>query len=153
MVLTDDTCDYSYPDKVEHLAVHVAQFDYGLKYQEYFGGSILFTKEHYEKINGYSNGYFNWGMEDDDLLYRVKKKGLAKETFMNHESNDERNFLRLDGLSNYIKISPNDSIREITGDNFTMSVMVRAEDRFDIPKYLIGDIENRKFIHQYYKYI
>ena len=27
--------------------------------------------------------------------------------------------------------------------------MVRAEDRFDIPKYLIGDVENRKFIHQY----
>jgi hypothetical protein len=30
-----------------------------------------------------------------------------------------------------------------------MSVMVRAEDRFDIPKYLIGDVENREFIHQY----
>ena len=149
MLPEDDTCDYSYPDKVEHLAVHVAQFDYGLKYQEYFGGAILFTKEHYEKINGYSNGYFNWGMEDDDLLFRVKKKGLAKETFMNHTSDEERNFLRLDGLSNYVKISPNDSIREITSQNFTMSVMVRAEDRFDIPKYLIGDVENRKFIHQY----
>ena len=149
MLPEDDSCDYSYPKNVEHLAVNVAQFDYGLKYQEYFGGSILFTKEHYEKINGYSNGYFNWGMEDDDLLFRVKKKGLAKETFMNHQSEEERNFLRLDGLSNYVKISPNDSIREITSQNFTMSVMVRAEDRFDIPKYLIGDVENRKFIHQY----
>ena len=55
------------------------QFDYGLKYQEYFGGCILFTKEHYEKINGYSNGYWNWGMEDDDILYRVKQKGLSKK--------------------------------------------------------------------------
>jgi len=149
MLPEDDTCDYSYPKNVEHLAVHVAQFDYGLKYQEYFGGSILFTKEHYEQINGYSNGYWNWGMEDDDILYRVKKKGLAKETFMNHQLDGEENFLRLDGLSNYIKINPNDSIRELTGDSFTMSVMVRAEDRFDIPKYLIGDIENREFIHQY----
>ena len=70
MVPEDDTCDYSYPDKVEHLAVHVSQFDYGIKYMEYFGGAILFTKEHYEKINGYSNGYFNWGMEDDDLFFR-----------------------------------------------------------------------------------
>mgnify|MGYP000940591091 CR=1 FL=1 len=41
MLPEDDTCDYSYPKNVEHLAVHVAQFDYGLKYQEYFGGSIL----------------------------------------------------------------------------------------------------------------
>jgi len=149
MLPEDDSCDYSYPGRVEHLAVHVAQFDYGLKYQEYFGGAILFTKEHYEKINGYSNGYFNWGMEDDDLFFRTKKKGLAEETFMNHESDEPRSFLRFNGLSDYARISPNDTIREITSDNFTMAVLVRAEDRFDIPKYLIGDIENRQFIHQY----
>ncbi|MBT3962126.1 hypothetical protein HOE22_00235 [Candidatus Woesearchaeota archaeon] len=149
MLPEDDTCDYSYPDKVEHLAVNVAQFGYGLKYQEYFGGAILFTKEHYQKINGYSNGYFNWGMEDDDLLYRVKKKGLAKTTFMNNESNEPRNFARFDGLSNYIKINPTDSIRELTSGNFTISILVKAEDRFDIPTYLIGDVENREFIHQY----
>ena len=149
MVPEDDTCDYSYPDKVEHLAVHVSQFDYGIKYMEYFGGAILFTKEHYEKINGYSNGYFNWGMEDDDLFFRAKKKGLAKETFMKHESDEPRNFVRLNGLNDYIKINATDSTREITNGNFTMSVLVRAEDRFDIPTYLIGDVENRKFIHQY----
>ena len=149
MLPEDDSCDYSYPDKVEHLAVHVKQFDYGLKYQEYFGGCILFTKEHYEEINGYSNGYWNWGMEDDDILYRVKQKGLAQETFMNHESNDERSFIRLNGLNDYIKINPTDTIRELTSQSFTFAVMVRAEDRFDIPKYLIGDVENRKFIHQY----
>ena len=149
MLPEDDSCDYSYPNKVEHLAVHVKQFDYGLKYQEYFGGCILFTKEHYEKINGYSNGYWNWGMEDDDILYRVKQKGLAEETFMNHESDIERNFIRLNGLTDYIKINPTDSIRELTSQSFTFAVMVRAEDRFDIPKYLIGDVENRKFIHQY----
>ena len=96
MLPEDDSCDYSYPDKVEHLAVHVKQFDYGLKYQEYFGGCILFTKEHYEKINGYSNGYWNWGMEDDDILYRVKQKGLAQETFMNHQNDNRINFCRLD---------------------------------------------------------
>jgi len=149
MLPEDDSCDYSYPEQVEHLAVHVKQFDYGLKYQEYFGGCILFTKEHYEQINGYSNGYWNWGMEDDDILYRVKQKGLAKDTFMNHTDNQNINFLRFNGISDYIKIIPNESIRELTGQSFTWSVMVRAEDRFDIPKYLIGDIENREFIHQY----
>ena len=149
MLPEDDSCDYSYPNNVEHLAVHVKQFDYGLKYQEYFGGCILFTKEHYEQINGYSNGYWNWGMEDDDILHRVKQKGLAQETFMTHNSDRERNFIRLNGLTDYIKINPTDSIRELTSESFTFAVMVRAEDRFDIPKYLIGDVENRKFIHQY----
>jgi len=149
MLPEDDSCDYSYPNKVEHLAVHVAQFDYGLKYQEYFGGAILFTKEHYEKINGYSNGYFNWGMEDDDLFYRTKKKGLAEETFMDNHLDEPRSFLRFNGLSDYVKINPTDSLREVTSGNFTMSLLVRAEDRFDIPTYLIGDVENRQFIHQY----
>tara|TARA_Y100000592_G_C5477687_1_gene323336 strand:+ start:25 stop:1521 length:1497 start_codon:yes stop_codon:yes gene_type:complete len=148
MLPEDDSCDYSYPKMVEHLAVHVKQFDYGLKYQEYFGGCILFTKEHYEQINGYSNGYWNWGMEDDDILFRVKQKGLANNTFMNHESDKEIKFLRLDGLSDCARIKPNDSIRELTAQNFTWAVMVRAEERFDIPKYLIGDVENREFVHQ-----
>jgi len=148
MLPEDDTCDYSYPDKVEHLAVHVKQFDYGLKYQEYFGGCILFTKEHYEEINGYSNGYWNWGMEDDDILYRVKQKGLANKSYMNHKTNNQINFLRLNGLSDCVKVKPTDSIRELTSQSFTWSVMVRAEERFDIPKYLIGDVDNRKFVHQ-----
>ena len=150
MLPEDDSCDYSYPDKVEHLAVHVKQFDYGLKYMEYFGGAVLFTKEHYEKINGYSNGYFNWGMEDDDLLFRVKKKGLAEKTFMNNSRDDKiHNFIRFDGISNYIQVHFEGPEREFTRDSFTMAVLVRAEERFDIPAYLIGDVENRKFIHQY----
>ena len=67
---------------------------------------------------------------------------------MNHEDSKKLT-VRFNGLNDYIKIVPNDSIRELTSESFTWSVMVRAEDRFDIPKYLIGDVENRKFIHQY----
>ena len=88
-------------------------------------------------------------MEDDDILFRVKQKGLAEETFMKQSSVKNRNILRLDGLSDYVKINPTDSIREITCGNFTMSVLVKADYRFDIPTYLIGDIDNREFIHQY----
>jgi len=36
-----------------------------------------FSKEHYEKINGFSNLYFGWGGEDDDLRARVLDVGLA----------------------------------------------------------------------------
>ena len=68
---------------------------------------------------------------------------------MNHDSDESRSFLRLNGISDYVKIVPNDSIRELTSQSFTWAVMIRSEDRFDIPKYLIGDVENRKFIHQY----
>ena len=33
---------------------------YELKYEEYFGGTVLFTKEQVERTNGYSNDYWDW---------------------------------------------------------------------------------------------
>jgi len=58
MIPEDDSCDYSYnEDLPQHLAVHISQTDYNLKYEEYFGGAVLFTKEQVYKTNGYSNDY------------------------------------------------------------------------------------------------
>ena len=39
-------------------------------YSGYVGGVISFPPLSYEKINGFSNMYFGWGGEDDDLRYR-----------------------------------------------------------------------------------
>ena len=71
MVPEDDSCDYSYPEEnPQHIAVRISQSDYALKYYEYFGGAVLFTKEQVYKTNGYSNDYWDWGMENDDLFLR-----------------------------------------------------------------------------------
>lgn len=48
-----------------------------LPYNAIFGGVTEFTREQYEKINGFSNLYFGWGGEDDDLRARVIKKGYT----------------------------------------------------------------------------
>ena len=47
-----------------------------LSFDEYFGGVTMFSKTAFEKINGYSNLYWGWGFEDDDLLFRSKKENL-----------------------------------------------------------------------------
>ncbi len=62
--------DYSYPDKPYHLAVDVPQST-----SLYYGGVNLFNKEDFLKINGFSNEYWGWGGEDDDLLKRIKSVG------------------------------------------------------------------------------
>jgi hypothetical protein len=69
--------DYSYPETPTHLATRVEQFDYGMPYPEYLGGVTLFNRGDFEKINGYSNGYWGWGLEDDDLRRRCESADLT----------------------------------------------------------------------------
>jgi len=68
--------DYSYPDGPTHLATEAEQFGYKLPYDGYFGGVTLFDKDSFVKINGYSNSYWGWGAEDDDILLRCAIMGI-----------------------------------------------------------------------------
>jgi hypothetical protein len=52
------------------MATEAEQFGWKLPYVGYFGGVTMFDKESFEKINGYANGYWGWGAEDDDILTR-----------------------------------------------------------------------------------
>ena len=45
-------------------------FTFRLPYFEYAGGVISFTPEQFQAINGFSNVFFGWGGEDDDLRRR-----------------------------------------------------------------------------------
>jgi hypothetical protein len=68
--------DYSFPDGPTHLSSEVEQFNWGLPYDGYFGGVTLFDKESFVKINGYSNEYWGWGAEDDDVIHRCMVKDI-----------------------------------------------------------------------------
>jgi predicted glycosyltransferase involved in capsule biosynthesis len=88
--------DYTYPDGPTHLASEVEQFNWGLPYDGYFGGVTLFDKQSFIDINGYSNEYWGWGAEDDDVLHRCMSLGIetyrkeCKYKSLGHERNIER---------------------------------------------------------------
>jgi hypothetical protein len=66
--------DYSYSEIPLLLASNFKTTD-GIKKvssDQYFSGVTLFPIELFEKINGYSNEYWGWGYEDDDMLYRCQ---------------------------------------------------------------------------------
>lgn len=71
--------DYSPPKSPTHLASMVEQFNYNVPYPNYFGGVTLFRKQDYIAVNGFSNEYWGWGLEDDDLLLRCVYKELPIE--------------------------------------------------------------------------
>ena len=76
--------DYSYSNVPVHLATD------NIPFESYFGGMTLFPTDIFEKINGFSNLYWGWGFEDDDLRYRCIKndvtfQNIIADTFSNEK--------------------------------------------------------------------
>jgi predicted glycosyltransferase involved in capsule biosynthesis len=71
--------DYSFTENPTHLAAEAEQFGYKLPYQGYFGGVTLFGKHPFINVNGYSNNYWGWGAEDDDIMFRCLTKKIKAE--------------------------------------------------------------------------
>jgi hypothetical protein len=67
--------DYSYVNEPTHMATECSQFGYQLPYGGYFGGVTMFNKQDFMEVNGYSNLYWGWGAEDDDMMLRCYAKG------------------------------------------------------------------------------
>jgi hypothetical protein len=138
--------DYSYPEEApRHIATQISQMNYQLKYHEYFGGAVLFTKEQVDKTNGYSNNYWDWGMEDDDLFWRCKLEGLSNDTFLNSEPFNQK-YIRFDGNTSYGKIPFERKFSGVVSDTHTISILCRA---FQQPEknsvFLIGD-KNKRYV-------
>ncbi|XP_072153427.1 beta-1,4-galactosyltransferase 7-like isoform X2 [Bemisia tabaci] len=46
-------------------------------YQTFVGGILLILKDHFVQVNGMSNRYWGWGLEDDEFYVRLKQGGLT----------------------------------------------------------------------------
>jgi len=86
--------DKPYQAPVVHYATRVSQFQDKLPYSTYFGGVVGFTPLSYSHVNGFSNQFWGWGGEDDDLYNRVVNNGFnivssssGKFISMSHERN------------------------------------------------------------------
>jgi hypothetical protein len=77
--LIPQVADYSYPRCPTHMSAHCSQFNYELPYETIFGGVAMFTKEDFIKVNGYSNEYWGWGAEDDDMYNRCEREATGFE--------------------------------------------------------------------------
>ena len=67
--------DYSYSEVPIHLSTNFINSKEEI-FKTYFGGVTMFPTSLFEKVNGYSNDYWGWGFEDDDLLMRLTEANV-----------------------------------------------------------------------------
>lgn len=67
---------------------------YRLPYKDLFGGVSALTREQFLTVNGFSNEFWGWGGEDDDMSNRVRHhhykierypKEIARYTMLKHD--------------------------------------------------------------------
>lgn len=76
LIPEDDRNLYTCPTQPRHMSVAIDIFNYRLPYNDIFGGVSALTRAHMEKVNGFSNEFWGWGGEDDDMSNRLRFHGL-----------------------------------------------------------------------------
>nr|CAD7445378.1 unnamed protein product [Timema bartmani]CAD7459691.1 unnamed protein product [Timema tahoe] len=82
---------YTYP---ELGPFHVASPELHPRYHypTFVGGILLVKREHFEKVNGMSNKYWGWGLEDDEFYVRLKEASLNVTRPTNITTGKENSF-------------------------------------------------------------
>ena len=42
------------------------------RFRDHVGGALMMSWRDYVAVNGYSNEYWRWGLEDDDMYHRIR---------------------------------------------------------------------------------
>lgn len=144
-MLPHEECDYTYPSENPiHIATKLSKYNYGIGYDQYFGGVVLFTKEQVEKTNGYSNDYWDWGQEDDDLFWRCYFEGMTTGRVIKTEQ--DKLIANLNGDDSAIYIPTNREISSCLHNDHTITLTFNAEQQQEkVPIWLVGD-EQKRFI-------
>lgn len=83
---------YDYP---KNGPFHVAAPELHPKYhyKTFVGGILLVSREHFQTMNGMSNRYWGWGLEDDEFYVRIKDANLQIERPVNITTGPSNTFL------------------------------------------------------------
>jgi hypothetical protein len=106
--------------------------------------ALGFIIKYFKTINGFSNFYWGWGFEDEDMLLRLEVKQIDHELRVNDYSVLASNCNNADGT---VTTSPENSELyhrmiserncEISGLNDLKYTLVREEEYQEVKKYLV----------------
>ncbi|XP_064120455.1 uncharacterized protein LOC135225154 [Macrobrachium nipponense] len=72
----DDRNLYTCPEQPRHMSIAIDTMHYKLPYNDLFGGVSAMTADQFKTVNGFSNKFWGWGGEDDDMSNRIKFHGF-----------------------------------------------------------------------------
>lgn len=67
---------YTFPEMPTHIATRCEQFGFKIPYIGYSGGIILINTEQFEASGGFSNHFWSWGIEDDEMRNNLHSFGF-----------------------------------------------------------------------------
>ncbi|CAG9813386.1 unnamed protein product, partial [Phaedon cochleariae] len=117
----DDRNLYTCPEQPRHMSVAVDIFKYRLPYPAIFGGVSAISTEHFKLLNGFSNSFWGWGGEDDDMSNRIRFHHLhisrypltiARYTMLTHKK-DKPSPNRYDVLKQGQKLFDKDGLNSL----------------------------------------
>ncbi|CAI4231153.1 unnamed protein product [Auanema sp. JU1783] len=103
--------DYSFPEVGVIRHISSPQYHPKYNYTKFIGGILMTTMIDYNLLNGMSNKYWGWGLEDDEFYLRISESSL--------------NLTRVSGLSTNRK----NTFRHIHGRNRKRDYAVVTKDQ------------------------
>ncbi|WAR15510.1 B4GT4-like protein [Mya arenaria] len=81
LIPTNECNMYLCDENAQHMSTFNTKFlnreKNAMPYANYIGGVLALTDDQFRKVNGFSNLYFGWGGEDDDMFARLKVKHVV----------------------------------------------------------------------------
>jgi len=109
--------------------------------------SIVFKSTDFEQVNGFSNKYWGWGLEDDDMFIRIQSKNINYDTKINNYHRLSSDGNGLDGINHFAPLYTSNqrfiyeiqSSRDpfISGLNDLSYKLISIEKYNNINKYII----------------
>ena len=142
-------------DVPRHYTAWINIWDYKLLYSLIYGGVTAYSTTDFIKVNGFSNEYWGWGGEDDDLRLRTQASGFEivrpNETVTRykmmehkHEKNNARNKARWKLTKNFSNHWQNDGLSNLKYDVlsktvFTFYINITVDLRYSdrLPQFIL----------------
>jgi len=131
-----------------HLSSEAEHKSWTVPYAIYVGGVFMGSREHWKQVNGMSNLFQGWGVEDDELYVRLKLAGLvdpsthhpfrpkhgkfwknSKEHFVKAQISQEyeNNIKEMADLQNGVKTLMDDGLTTLTFKNISATKISFSE--------------------------